>query len=307
MQTTGHVLLVRPAHFAFNSETAESNAFQFDTNESAATILRKVQAEFDRFAEDLKANGVEVTVVQDTAEPCKPDAIFPNNWVSFHADGTVILYPMCATNRRTERRPALIEALRERYTIRNIIDLSEYEASGRFLEGTGSMVFDRKNRVAYACLSPRTDKVLFAEVAERLGYRSISFHACDAHGMPFYHTNVMMGIGDGFAVVCLESVRDEAEREKLATSLTATGHTIVPITLGQAADFAGNVLSLRSCTGEQLLVLSQRAFTSFDEGQREIIGRFASFLPLDIPTIETIGGGSARCMIAELFVPLSSR
>lgn len=301
-QLTNRVLLVRPASFSFNTETAASNAFQHQPGMEKMTILSRVQDEFDHFAGTLRQNGVHVTVVEDTPFPPKPDAIFPNNWISFHCDGTIVLYPMQAANRRTERLIEIIDHVAGTEE-RTCLDFSMFEEQGIYLEGTGSIVFDHANKVAYACYSPRTNSGLFEEVARKLGYQPVGFHASDAKGQAIYHTNVMMGIGEGFAIVCLESISDEAERAFVCGSLEKGKLEIIPVTLKQVSDFAGNVLALRSMSGEQLLVLSRRAFNTLTTEQHHRVEQYARFVPMDIPTIETIGGGSARCMIAEVFLP----
>lgn len=306
MQSTNNILLVRPANFGFNEETSSSNAFQNVVDSPAEKIKREAIAEFELFAKTLSEKGVNVIIIEDTATPVKPDAIFPNNWVSFHADGTVILYPMYAPNRRLERRMDIIESLKEDFDVSKIIDLSGYEKENRFLEGTGSIIFDRHNCIAYACLSPRTDKRLFEEVCLLLNYNPVSFHSHDRNGKEVYHTNVMMCISDEFAVICTESITNDQEREIVLQRLISTGHTIIEISFEQMNQFTGNMLSVKSNTGKELLVLSESAFESLTKDQRQTIERFATFVPQPINTIETIGGGSARCMMAEVFLPLKN-
>ena len=244
MQSTNHILLVRPVASAFNTETATSNAFQRKVDVDDQTALRLVQAEFDAFASKLRSCGVDVEVVEDTISPAKPDAVFPNNWITFHPDGRVVLYPMHARSRRLERRMDIVNRLRKKFEVREVVDLSGYEEEGRFLEGTGSMVMDHVNKVAYACLSPRTDKDLFLHVCGLLNYRPVYFHAYDQHGKEIYHTNVMMCLGEGFCIVCLPSVTDPADKKKMMDSLRDTGHTIVDISYDQMNHFAGNMLTL---------------------------------------------------------------
>src|SRR3972149_322754 len=233
MQTTKNILLIRPSNFVFNTETAASNAFQIKMNDSTEDVKQKVFNEFEAFATTLKAKGINVFVFDDTPVPQKPDAIFPNNWVTFHNDGTVILYPMCASNRQFERRPDIIDKLKQDFKITKVVDLSHYEKEKRFLEGTGSIIFDHNNKVAYACLSPRTDKELFIKVCNLLQYNPIVFHAYDKGGKEIYHTNVMMCIGEKFAVVCLDSITDEEEKKLVSKSLSKTGHQIIDITFEQ--------------------------------------------------------------------------
>ena len=302
MQSATHILLVRPVSSAYNPETATSNAFQREADVDPMTPVRRAQHEFDAFAEGLRNAGIDVIVVDDTDSPAKPDAVFPNNWVTFHADGRVILYPMFAPSRRTERRKDILELLKRRFVIGEVIDLSGYEKEGRFLEGTGSMVLDHVHKVAYAGISARTDEGLFVRVCELLSYRPVAFHAFDADSREIYHTNVMMCIGEGFCIVCLASVTDAAERSKVETSLRDSGLAMVDITYEQMTHFAGNMLSVKSRTGESLLVCSQQAAESLTAGQLATLERYARVVSLPIPTIEQLGGGSARCMMAEVFL-----
>ncbi len=303
MQSTKNILLIRPASFAYNAETAVSNAFQVNLDEGIEEIKKRKLAEFDAFLKTLTAKGVNVLVLNDTAIPEKPDAIFPNNWVSFHADGTLILYPMCATNRRHERREDLIAQVKMEFEIKKIIDLSHYESENKFLEGTGSIIFDHVNKLAYACLSPRTDKDILIEVCSYLDYRPVYFYAHDKSGKEIYHTNVMMCIAENFSVICLDSISSPAEKEKIITILEETGHEIINISFDQMSNFAGNMLELTTAANKRLLAMSQSAFTSLTSIQRATIEKYCEPVPLPIKTIETIGGGSARCMIAEIFLP----
>lgn len=299
MQTTNNILLVRPANFGFNEETRASNAFQKELNENVDTIKQKVTIEFEGFTSTLKNHGVNVFVFNDTPEPVKTDAVFPNNWISFHADGTVVLYPMLSANRRLERRTDIIESLKQKFEITKIIDLAIYENQNRFLEGTGSIVFDRDNKIAYAAISPRTDKELFLTLCEQINYKPVTFTAKDRNDLEIYHTNVMMCVSDQFAIVCLDSIANETERRSVSESLYSTGHSIIDITLAQMSSFAGNMLVVKN----DLLVMSQSAFDSLTTVQKFTLEKYCQLLPLAIPTIETIGGGSARCMIAEIFLP----
>ena len=304
MQSANTVFLVRPARFSFNPETAASNHFQQTmAGLDAAVVQARAFAEFDALVATLRAKGVNVLVFEDTPEPVKPDAVFPNNWLTLHPDGRVLLYPMCAPNRRAERRPDILEALRQQFAVTEVIDFSPREQEGRFVEGTGSLVFDHQHRIAYAGLSPRTDARLLAEIAAQLGYRPVTFRAHDAHGQEIYHTNVMLSIGAGFAVLCPESVTDATERAAVVACLAATGHEIVAISLAQVAHFAGNMLALQSAEGSILLAMSQSAFDALTAAQRRALGAYGELLPLPIPTIETSGGGSVRCMLAEVFLP----
>ncbi|GAB3290633.1 citrulline utilization hydrolase CtlX [Hymenobacter tenuis] len=304
MQSTNTVFLVRPTRFAFNVETAWSNHFQrFLAGLDDEAIQTRAFAEFDAVVATLRGRGIQTLVFDDTPEPHTPDAVFPNNWGTFHPDGRVLLYPMCAPNRRPERRPDILEALGEQFAIREVLDLSDFEQQGKFLEGTGSIIFDHVHRVAYAGLSARTELGLFEQVCETLGYRPVPFRSCDALGQEIYHTNVMMCVGAQFAVICLESIRDAKERAAVEASLTETGHHIIDITLQQVLAFAGNMLTLQPSTGPELLAMSQSAYNALTYTQRQQLSRYAELLPLSIPTIESIGGGSARCMLAEIFLP----
>jgi hypothetical protein len=306
MQTTSHILMIRPVRFGFNEQTAESNAFQ--NAEAAAqskdTAQQRALEEFDQMVNRLRGVGVDVIVVDDTPEPHTPDSIFPNNWVSFHQDGTVCLYPMQAENRRLERSLQVIEDLEKRFFIENVIDFTNYEATGKFLEGTGSMVLDRVNKMAYACLSPRTNPDVLNDFAEKLGYRIVSFHATDSQGKKIYHTNVVMSVGDSFAVVCLECIRDEKERFHVRNTLERSGKEVIAITMKQLNHFAGNMLQVINQRGERLLVMSSQAYESLSLVQIRTLEKYARLVEFGLDTIETNGGGSARCMMAEVFLPL---
>lgn len=299
MLTTNNILLIRPANFGFNEETRASNVFQKELSENAETVRQNALLEFEAVAAKLRSHGVDVFVFDDTPSPVKTDAVFPNNWISFHADGTVVLYPMLSANRRLERRADIIESLKDKFEITNIIDLSIYESENLFLEGTGSIVFDHANKIAYAALSPRTDKELFLDLCEKLNYKPVIFTAHDRSGSEIYHTNVMMCIGEEFAVICLESITDKSERANVFSKLATTGHEVVDITFDQMNSFAGNMLLVRN----DLLVMSQSAHRSLTKTQKLALEKYCELLPFAIPTIETVGGGSARCMIAEIFLP----
>lgn len=301
-QSTSHIFMVRPAGFGFNEETSASNAFQ--QRQEMKETQAKALAEFDGAVDTLRAAGVDVRVFEDSPSPIKPDAIFPNNWISLHDDGTLVLYPMHAPNRRPERRQDIMDALSKDFEVKRILDWSAEEQNNRFLEGTGSVVFDHINRVAFACLSPRTDKYLFAKLCAELGYEAISFYAYDENSKEIYHTNVMMSIGDDFAVICPESIANRDDRNKVMSYLRLINREIIELSFSQLRQFAGNVLELKSTGNEDLLVLSEQALRSLNNYQKDLIAERNRFIPLHIPTIETIGGGSARCMIAELFAPL---
>lgn len=297
------MLMIRPARFGANPETAASNRFQQNDGADGGTAGAAAR-EFDGLVRALTDAGIEVHAVPDSPDPPKPDACFPNNWVSFHADGSVVLYPMMAPSRRTERRAepiAVLEAAGFRVT--RTIDLSGWEARGEFLEGTGSLVLDRCHRTAYACRSPRTTAAALADFAERLRYRIIAFDATGAADEPAYHTNVMMAIGEGFAVVCPESIPDAAERAQVLSELAHAGHA--PITIGtvEMLGFAGNLLALRARDGSQVIAMSDTAWNSLTPASRRALEAHGRIVTAAIPTIERHGGGSVRCMIAEVFLP----
>lgn len=293
--------MIRPVNFAFNAETAVNNAFQVagETDQVQETARR----EFDGFADLLRENGVDVTVVEDTPVPYTPDSIFPNNWISFHADGSILLYPMFAPNRRAERKPHVLEALADRFAIRQTLDLTGFEHQNLFLEGTGSMVLDRDQQIAYACLSPRTDRTVLEDFCTKMHYRSVIFDAVDASGQPIYHTNVMMCVADRYVVICLDSIPDIRQRQQVSDSITQSGKVIIPISLDQMAHFAGNMLQVQNASGERLLIMSSQAFHSLNEAQLQQLTAFNRILHAPLHTIESNGGGSARCMLAEIHLP----
>ncbi len=297
------ILMIEPVAFGFNPETATNNYFQKEsTREDAQT---QALAEFQNMVELLRSKSIEVIIIQDTLEPHTPDSIFPNNWISFHEDGTFVTYPMFAVNRRTERREDIIEYLYNRgFHASKRIDYSNFENNQIFLEGTGSVVLDRKHRRAYACLSPRTNRELFLRFCEDLGYKPIYFDALHQVGgdmRPIYHTNVMMAIGSTYAVICLESIVNQEQREMVGRELQTTGHDVIEITSEQMNRFAGNMLEIKALDGALYLCLSQSAYNALSEAQRTQLARHAQLLIIPIPTIEALGGGSVRCMMAELF------
>lgn len=301
MQTTNHILMIRPVDFKFNEQTAANNKFQVasETQDVQAQALK----EFDDFVEQLRQNDVDVTVIDDTFQPETPDSIFPNNWVSFHEDGSVYLYPMFSENRRLERRKEILEGLKTRFELNHVSDLSFYEMQYAFLEGTGSMVLDRTNKIAYACLSVRTDEEVLNNFCMLTGYEPVIFQAVDSNNFPIYHTNVMMCIGDRFAVVCLDSIRDAEERLQVSISLKGDGKEIIEISLEQMNKFAGNMLQVSNTAGESLLVMSEQAYLSLNPEQVETLERYSRIIYASLYTIEKNGGGSARCMLAEIHLP----
>jgi hypothetical protein len=289
--------MIRPVHFGFNAQTAVNNAFQVAVVDGYAQ--ERARVEFDNFVQLLLDNGVDVTVIDDQPDPHTPDSIFPNNWVSFHQNGTVCLYPMYAQNRRLERRPGVLQAISEKFAMRKTLDLSAYEEMGLFLEGTGSMVLDRKKHIAYACLSPRTDKKVLQDFCEHMGYLSETFTAVDKNGQAIYHTNVMMCVADKYIVICLESLPEEKESAHLVSVMRDSGKEVLAITLEQMNQFAGNMLQVRNDKDEKLLVMS-----SLNPTKIEKLQSFNRIIHAPLDTIETHGGGSARCMMAEVHLPV---
>lgn len=299
-QATANILMVRPVRFGFNEQTAESNAFQEATSQEF--VQTKALHEFDTMVAGLRKEGVNVLVFEDTPEPFTPDSVFPNNWVSFHENGEVILYPMQAPNRRQERRMDIIENLKDRFSIEKIVDLSYFETENKFLEGTGSMVLDRIHKIAYACLSPRTNAMVLERFGKETGYEIISFEAVDAAQKAIYHTNVLMCIGNEFVVICLEAIANVSERNRVVERLEATAKTIVEISEQQMNCFAGNMLLVTNHRQEKLLVMSTSSFESLTTKQRDLLANYAKVLHFDLTTIEKNGGGSARCMLAEVYL-----
>lgn len=296
--------MVRPSHFGFNEETAGSNAFQTDDGAlSLSEIRQKAMLEFDQFVGRLRQAGVNVIVAEDTDKPVKPDAVFPNNWVSFHEDGTIVTYPMYAAVRRLERREDILENMQSEFQVGKKLRLEGYENSDRYLEGTGSMILDRENKIAYACLSPRTELELLEEFCRLMGYEPMAFRAVDADGKEIYHTNVMMALGESFVVICMDTVRDAKENAALREKFAATQKEIIDIAMEQMMQFAGNMLQVRNTGGETYLVMSEQAYRSLTPEQIQQIQKHTNILYSPISTIETYGGGSARCMMAEVFLP----
>lgn len=297
---TSNILMIRPVQFAYNAETAVNNSFQVASND--ASVQEKALQEFDAFVAKLQANGIDVTVVQDTAEPHTPDSIFPNNWISFHSNGTICLYPMFAVNRRQERKQHVLDAIVGKFVVDSNIDFTGSEANNVFLEGTGSMVLDRDKQIAYACLSPRTDKDLLQLFCKQFDYTPVAFIANDENGSAIYHTNVMMCVADKFVVICLVSITDETEKNMVIQSIENSGKTIIDISFYQMNHFAGNMLQVCNQQGDKFLVMSSQAYHSLTSEQVATIESYQPIIHADITTIETNGGGSARCMMAEVFL-----
>ncbi|MCD2422847.1 arginine deiminase-related protein [Niabella pedocola] len=302
MQTTAHLLMIRPIAFGFNAETAVNNAFQKENTDW--NVNEKAQEEFDQLVALLRRHQIDVQVIQDQPQPYTPDSVFPNNWISMHNDGQIVLYPMFAANRRTERDKGVVHQLMEQFIIYSKVDLTGYEKEQRFLEGTGSMVLDRIHQKAYACLSPRTDEQVLLDFCGVLDFTPVTFHATDASGTPIYHTNVMMSVAEDYAIIAIDSIPDKAERAQVLQSLTDTGKEIIPISLEQMEHFAGNALQVRNTEGQRFLVMSSAAYHSLSDTQKQRLENYNPILHAPLTTIEQNGGGSARCMIAEVFLPL---
>jgi hypothetical protein len=304
-QTTSNILMIRPVNFAFNEQTAESNAFQDVKAKSLTNNVTQEEAlgEFDAMVSQLRAAGVNVMVYDDTLEPHTPDSIFPNNWISFHHSGKVCLYPMQAENRRLERRNDIIDDLRTKFHVEVVLDFTHFEKESKFLEGTGSMVLDRMHRTSYACISPRTNPEVLDAWAKQMNYKLVKFTSVDGHSKEVYHTNVVMCIGDTFAVICLESITDLDERLAVKTTLENSGKNVIEISLKQMNQFAGNMLLVKSLKGNNLLVMSTSAYNSLSHAQIVELEEYAVLQHFDLTMIETCGGGSARCMMAEVHLP----
>ena len=305
--TTDTILMIRPVSFRMNEQTAVNNYFQEELDLKNAEINTKAQEEFDAFVEKLRAVGINVIVEQDDEHLDTPDSIFPNNWVSFHGNGDIAKYPMFAENRRRERRDEIFIRLEEEgFKIENIIDYSSAEHEGVFLEGTGSILMDRVNRKAYCALSPRADEDLFIEFCEDFEYTPVIFTAnqmVDGKRLKIYHTNVMMCLAENFAVICLDTIDDKKERKNVVKHLKQDGKEIISITEAQMHQFAGNMLQLRGDNNQRYLVMSEAAHKSLTSSQVKNIEKHCPIISSSLETIETCGGGSARCMMAEVFLP----
>ncbi|MDR2236046.1 MAG: amidinotransferase [Chryseobacterium sp.] len=305
MQTTDTVLMIEPIAFGYNAETAKNNYFQVE--QTGSDIQSKALAEFNTFVGKLRGKGINVITIKDTLDPHTPDSIFPNNWVSFHKDGKVVLYPMFASNRRVERREDIIESIgNQGFEVSEIDDWSFSETQGHFLEGTGSMIFDHDNKIAYGSVSLRLDEKLFREFCSKYGFTPVVFHSYQTVGterLPIYHTNVMMCVADRFVVICLDCIDDELEREKVIETIKNSGKEIIDISEEQMQQFAGNMLQVQNKDGKKFLVMSQTAYQSLNPDQVAAIEKYCEIIYSDLNTIEVNGGGSARCMLAEVFLP----
>ncbi len=304
-QITTKVLMIKPTKFYYNVETAVNNAYQKDLKEDPNLVQTRALNEFDSLVEKIKSVGIEVDVINDTSTPYTPDSIFPNNWFSSHQDGKLIIYPMFANDRRLERTKFLsnLKEIQNKTSI-TVLDLTYFEKDDKFLEGTGALVLDRINKIAYCSLSPRANEDVLKEFCNLTNYKAIKFHSVQNINnilTPIYHTNVMMGVTENFVVICLDSITDLKEREKVITSISNSGKEIINITLNQVLKFCGNVLELKNLKGDRYTLMSKSAFQGFTKEQLEIIKKSSEIIFSDITTIETYGGGSVRCMIAELF------
>jgi hypothetical protein len=302
MALASTVLMVRPSAFGFNAETAVNNFFQSPAAISHEQIQSQAVEEFDNMVELLRDKGIEVIVIPDTDEPPKPDAIFPNNWLSTSPNGILSVYPLFAHNRRAEKRDDILKLLNDEYKINALQDWTEFEVEGRYLEGTGSMVIDHDNKMIYASASERTSVPLLEKFAAAHQYQAIVFLATDEDGRPIYHTNVMMSLGEEFALLCEEAIEEEWELIAVRQILESTNHQIIPISRAQMRSFAGNILQVKNGDDEKFIVVSQSAMDAFKKEQREMLEAYGEMIVVPVPTIEQIEGGSVRCMMAEIFL-----
>jgi len=301
---TDTIMMIRPKNFGFNEETSKDNAFQnAEAQIDPESAKIKAIQEFDAMVGSLRSHGVQVIVIEDTDHPIKPDAVFPNNWISFHEDGLVVMYPMYAEKRRIERRRDIVQYLSQDYLVDRDYTFEHYEDEGLFLEGTGSMILDRTNKIVYASLSHRTDIQLLDKWCVLLDYEKVVFHGKDRNGNPIYHTNVLMALGEDFCVICLSSI-PELEKPHVVKSLEETKKLIIDISFDQMEAFAGNMLQVKNKDGERFLVMSETAYKSLKPSQIATLKQKTEILHFPIPTIETLGGGSVRCMMAEVFLPM---
>ncbi len=302
MALASTILMVRPAAFGFNAETAANNFFQTNPKIGNKELQQKALTEFDNMVAALKDLGINVIVIADTKEPAKPDAIFPNNWLSTSPNGIVNLYPMFANSRRAEKRDDILQQLSKDFKVSAVQDWSEYEVEGRFLEGTGSMVIDHDNALIYAAISERTNIFVLEKFAATNNYQAIVFLATDKKGRPIYHTNVMMSLGEQFCVLCEEAIEEEWELIAVRQLMESTGHLIIPISRDQMYAFAGNMLEVKNDKDDHFLILSQAAYDSLKRDQKRMLEAFATLVPIPVPIIEMVEGGSVRCMMAEIFL-----
>jgi len=299
---TDTVFMVRPSNFGYNHETAENNAFQDNSgNETVEQISEMAKVEFDGMVEQLRDKGIDVVVYEDVGNTVIKDSVFPNNWITTHSNDVLITYPLFAESRRVERREDIVEDLKERFSYNRQYFFEHYEGDEKFLEGTGSMILDRDNRIIYACLSDRTNVEVLEKFSILMNYTKIFFHAEDTDGIPIYHTNVMMALGEELCILCTESIKDEKERTELLTSLEETDKEVIEISLEQMGKFAGNMLEVKNKLGYRYMVMSEQAYKSLNEEQINKIEHHSQIIHVPLYTIEKYGGGSARCMLAEIF------
>src|SRR3989344_614445 len=303
-QLTNTVVMVKPNHFGFNPQTAESNVFQHRVSETESQVQEKALKEFNNAVAVLEQNGIKVLILESRGDVITPDSVFPNNWFSHHADGKLVIYPMLAPNRRAERQAEALENLLKEngVPVSEVVDLTADENTGNILEGTGSLVLDRENKVAFAMESPRTSKEEFEKWCKLMGYEGIFFDAYDKEGFPIYHTNVTMSIGKEYAVICLESIKDPGERRLVKNKLESLGKEIIELSIDQIYKYCGNTLQVLSSDGSAKIIMSKTAQSGFSSDQLDRLKKYGDIIALDIPEIETVGGGSARCMLAEVFL-----
>ena len=295
--------MVRPANFGYNTETADSNGFQNkELGLSSQKIIENAITEFDEFVKLLRGQGITVQVLEDTTHPIKPDAVFPNNWFTTHQDGSIVTYPMYAENRRLERREDLIDIIGSNIPKIKRYGFEYFEEESKFLEGTGSMILDRTNKIVYACLSPRTNIEILDKFSILKSYQVVFFTAVDRKGSEIYHTNVLMTLGEEFVVICLESIKDTDEKKALLEHFKRTNKEVIEIDYDQMDDFAGNIIQLKNGSEDRFIIMSASAFQSLNSNQIEALEKHGTIICPDLKTIEKIGGGSARCMIAENFL-----
>ena len=302
-QVTSNLFMIRPVNFAFNQETALTNAFQKQKDINQEKLNSSARECFDELVAQLRLRDINVHVFEDTPQPYTPDSIFPNNWISTHHSGKVMVYPLEAPNRRAERREDVLDFLKKHYDFHVLMDLTHFEEDGKYLEGTGSLVLDRINRIAYACLSSRTHPDVLKAWQKVIDYELVTFEAFDKEGTPVYHTNVVMSMGDTFCVICLEAITDPDQRLMVRQKIESSGKTIMEITMDQMNSFAGNMLLVKNRKNKNFLVMSDCAYESLTREQIDTMDYFAEIVHTDLGYIETIGGGSARCMIAEIHLP----
>ena len=302
MPAANTILMIRPAAFGFNDETAENNFFQTRQGIDASTLHQSALREFDAMVASLREKNMDILVIDDTKDPVKPSAIFPNNWLSTSPEGKLFVYPMYAPSRRTEKRDDVLKLIAEKFKVTDVQDWTELEAEGRFLEGTGSMIMDHDNKLVYAAISERTNPAALEKFVKANDYSGVAFLATDKEGNPIYHTNVVMTLGEKFCVLCEEAIEEEWELIAVKQLLESTEHEIIPITREQMYSFAGNMLEVKSSSGENILILSQVALNILTREQKEKLESYDKLLPIAIPTIEAVEGGSVRCMMAEIFL-----